>query len=179
MGAAARLGTLVALVVLAADLGSKLWVLHGLDLATVGSIEVLPVLELVLVWNRGISYGLLEQDTPTGRWLLVGVTVVATVALAIWMLRTRSRMTAASLGLVVGGAVGNGIDRVAYGAVVDFVHLHAGSFSWYVFNVADAAIVLGAAGLVIEAFARRPNDAANAASPPAGSPDRESPPDRP
>ena len=174
---AARLGTIVALIVLAADLGSKLWMLHGLELGTAGAIELLPGVDLVLVWNRGISYGLFEQDTPAGRWLLVAVTVAATVGLAVWMVRTRSRMTAASLGLVVGGAVGNGIDRVVYGAVVDFVHLHAGDFSWYVFNVADAAIVFGAAGLVIEAFARRPNDAANPSSARSGSPDRESPRD--
>lgn len=173
----AGLGIAVAIAILAADLATKLWVLHGLDLAFAGPIPVLPFLDLVLVWNRGISYGLLEQDTPAGRWLLVAVTVVAAVALVAWMARTRSRLTAASLGLVVGGAVGNGIDRVAYGAVVDFVHLHIGDFSWYVFNVADAAIVAGAAGLILEAFARRPNDAANAGSHSGGSPTRDSPRD--
>jgi len=173
----AGLGIAVAIAILAADLATKLWVLYGLDLAFAGPIAVLPMLDLVLVWNRGISYGLLEQDTVAGRWLLVAVTAVATVALVGWMLRTRSRLTAASLGLVVGGAVGNGIDRIAYGAVVDFVYLHIGDFSWYVFNIADAAIVLGAAGLILEAFLRRPNDAANAGSDAAGAPERDSPRD--
>lgn len=146
------LGIVAAAVVFVADLASKLWVLDGLALEATGPIRITPWLEFVLVWNRGVSYGLFQQDGETGRWILVGVTVVATVALAAWMARTTSRLSALALGLVVGGAVGNGVDRVVYGAVVDFVHFHVADFSWYVFNVADAAIVAGAALIVLEAL---------------------------
>ena len=163
VGPHARLGLVVAAAVLAADLATKRAVLDGLDIA-VAPVRVAPFLDLTLVWNRGISYGLLEQDTPAGRWLLVAVTAAATVALLFWLLRTKSLLTAASLGLVVGGAIGNGIDRVVYGAVIDFVHFHVGSFSWYVFNLADAAIVAGAAGLVFEAVRGGPIDAAKGGS---------------
>lgn len=163
VGPQARLGLVVAAVVLAADLATKRAVLDGLDLA-LGPVRVAPFLDLTLVWNRGISYGLLEQDTVLGRWLLVSITAAATVALLVWLLRTRSVLTATSLGLVVGGAIGNGIDRVVYGAVIDFVHFHVGDFSWYVFNLADAAIVAGAAGLVLEAVRGGPIDAAKGGS---------------
>lgn len=148
----------IAVAVFAADLALKLYVLYGLDLAS-GPVTLAPFLDLVLVWNRGISYGLFAQDHDLGRWLLVAVTGVATIGLGIWMLRTTRRLTAISLALVVGGALGNGVDRVVYGAVVDFVYLHVGNFSWYVFNLADAAIVVGAVGLAIEAL-WRPKDAA-------------------
>jgi signal peptidase II len=147
-----RIGIIVAAVVFVIDLASKLWVLDGLALEATGPIRVLPWLDLVLVWNRGVSYGLFQQDSDLGRWVLVAVTVVATIALAVWMARTTSRLSAVALGLVVGGAIGNGVDRVVYGAVVDFVHLHVADFSWYVFNVADAAIVAGAALIVLEAL---------------------------
>ncbi|BBE72291.1 signal peptidase II [Oharaeibacter diazotrophicus] len=141
--------TVAALVV---DQASKLWILKGTDLADGGAIGLLPVLDLVLVWNRGISYGLFQQDDPVGRWGLVGFTVLAAVVLSVWMLRTNRRLVAASLALIVGGAIGNLIDRVAYGAVVDFVYFHVGSFSWYVFNLADVWIVAGVAGLLYDSF---------------------------
>ncbi len=147
-----RLGIGIAALVFIVDLASKLWVLDGLALEATGPIRIAPFLDFVLVWNRGVSYGLFQQDSDLGRWLLVGVTVVATIALAAWMVRTTSRLSAIALGLVVGGAIGNGVDRVVYGAVVDFVHFHVADFSWYVFNVADAAIVAGAALIVLEAL---------------------------
>jgi len=146
------LGVGIAALVFIVDLASKLWVLDGLALEATGPIRILPWLDFVLVWNRGVSYGLFQQDSDLGRWLLVGVTIVATVALATWMARTTSRLSAVALGFVVGGAVGNGVDRVVYGAVVDFVHFHVADFSWYVFNVADAAIVVGAALIVLDAL---------------------------
>lgn len=152
------LGLAVAAVVFAADLASKLYVLDTLALEATGPIRVLPFLDLVLVWNRGVSYGLFQQDSDLGRWLLVAVTAVATVALTAWLVRTRSRLNAVALGLVVGGAVGNGVDRVVYGAVVDFVHFHVADFSWYVFNVADAAIVAGAALIAFDAVRGRQSD---------------------
>jgi signal peptidase II len=144
------LGLLVALATLALDQATKLGLLFLADLPLHQPVVLAPFAQLVVVWNRGVSYGLLQQDGDLGRWLLVAVSVLASAALAVWMARATTRLVAVSLGLIVGGAVGNAIDRVAYGAVFDFVHLHAGSWSWYVFNVADAAIVFGVVGLLYD-----------------------------
>jgi signal peptidase II len=148
----ARLGFLVALITLAFDQASKLYLLFGYDLPVREPLALAPFLDLMVVWNRGISYGLLQQDTELGRWVLLGISVAAAVGLSVWMARATSRLLAAALGLIVGGAIGNAIDRIAYGAVFDFVHFHVGSFSWYVFNIADAAIVAGVIGLVYDAL---------------------------
>ncbi|MDJ1157882.1 signal peptidase II [Chelatococcus sp. SYSU_G07232] len=147
----ARLGTLVALVTLVLDQATKLWLYFIADVrAWTEPLVLAPFLEFTLVWNRGISYGLFQQSTDLGRWLLVVLSIVAAVGLSVWMSRTPARIIAVALGLLVGGAVGNAVDRVAYGAVLDFVHLHAGSFSWYVFNIADAAIVAGVGVLLYD-----------------------------
>lgn len=152
----ARLGLRVALAVLILDQASKLWVLHVLRLEETGPIRVLPGMDFVLTWNRGISYGMFQQDSALGRWLLVLFTGAAVAVFAIWLARVHTRIGAVALGLVIGGAIGNGIDRAAYGAVVDFVLLYvrtaAFSFNWYVFNLADAAIVAGVAGLLYESL---------------------------
>ncbi|GMA78915.1 hypothetical protein GCM10025880_53320 [Methylorubrum aminovorans] len=99
-----------------------------------------------------MSYGLFQQEGGLGRWLLVGISLAAAIGLSVWMVRAGSRLLAVALGLIVGGALGNAIDRAAYGAVFDFVHLHAGTWSWYVFNVADAAIVAGVVGLILDSL---------------------------
>jgi len=148
----ARLGSLAAILTLVFDQASKLWLYFVVDIATRQPIPLAPFLEFVLVWNRGISYGLLQQESQWGRWLLVAIPIVVAIGLSIWMRRTAGRLVALSVGLIVGGAIGNAIDRVAYGAVLDFVHFHVGTFSWYVFNVADAAIVAGVAGLLYDSL---------------------------
>lgn len=140
----------VAAAVIAADQATKLWVL-GLDLSG-GPVQLLPIVDITLVMNRGISYGLLQQD-GIGRWLLVGATVVATLLLALWLWRAERSSVRLALGAIVGGALGNLVDRARYGAVVDFVHLHWRDWSWYVFNVADAAIVVGVAILLFDSVA--------------------------
>lgn len=150
----------IALAGLVLDQASKLWLLYGFELGTNGPVQLLPFLELVLVWNRGVSYGLFQQDSETGRWLLAGLTVAITAGLWIWSARSRSRLVAFALALIIGGAIGNGIDRIMYGAVVDFVHFHVGTFSWYVFNLADVWIVAGVAGLLYDSFRIGPNSAA-------------------
>jgi signal peptidase II len=111
-----------------------------------------------VVWNKGVSYGLFQQEGGIGRWLLVALSLAAALGLSVWMTRTGSRLLATALGLIAGGALGNAIDRAAYGAVFDFVHLHAGAWSWYVFNIADAAIVAGVVGLILDSVLpeRRP-----------------------
>ena len=113
-----------------------------------------PFLDLVLTWNKGISYGLFPQEGPFGQWALLALKAIAAVLLWIWLARATSRLTAVSLGLIIGGAIGNAIDRLAYGAVADFLLFHITTqsfdFNWYVFNLADVAIVGGVAGLLYE-----------------------------
>lgn len=149
----ARLGVATALVTLALDQGSKLYLLFGYGLPARDPVHLGPFVTLTAVWNKGISYGLFQQHSELGRWLLIALSLVACAIMGVWLVRATGRLLALSLGLILGGAAGNAIDRVAYAAVFDFVHLHAGSFSWYVFNVADAAIVAGVAGLLYDAFA--------------------------
>lgn len=148
----ARLGFLIALATFALDQASKLYLLFGYDLPAREPLVLAPFLDLVVVWNQGISYGLFTQRTELGRWALVAVQIAAAVGLSLWMVRASGRILVASLGLIVGGAAGNALDRIVYGAVFDFVHLHVGEWSWYVFNVADAAIVAGVIGLLYDAL---------------------------
>jgi signal peptidase II len=154
-----RLGLAAALLTLALDQGSKLGLLFGYDLPVREPVVLGPFVNLIVVWNRGISYGLFQQHGDLGRWLLTIASLIAAVALFVWMSRTDNRLLATALGLIAGGAIGNAIDRVAYGAVFDFVHVHVGTFSWYVFNIADAAIVAGVVGLIYDSiFADRPKE---------------------
>lgn len=153
---AARLGFLVAALTFAADQASKLYLLFVFDLPLREPVTLGPFVTLLVVWNRGISYGLFQQQTDLGRWLLVIVSVLATIAIGLWMRRNERPLLGIALGLLAGGALGNVVDRVAYGAVFDFVQLHAAGYSWYVFNIADAAIVAGVIGLLYDSlFAER------------------------
>lgn len=148
-----RLGVAVALIVLALDQFTKWWIIHVYELPERGRVAVTPFFDLVMLWNPGISYGLFAQDTDFGRNILIAIALGAALLLTVWMARTNSRLQAVSLALIVGGAVGNAIDRAVYGAVADFVSLHAYGFYWYVFNVADAAIVAGAIALLYDTLA--------------------------
>lgn len=147
-------GIAVAALTAALDQATKLWLLFVYDLGSRGMVRIAPGLDLVLAWNTGISYGLLQQDSEFGRWLLFGFKVAAVLLLAVWLARVRSRLSAVALGLIIGGALGNAIDRIAYGAVADFVYFHPSGagweFRWYVFNLADTAIVAGVIGIVYE-----------------------------
>lgn len=143
-----RLGLTVAILLLLADQASKLWLIFGTNLRLTWPWHITPFLDFTVVWNRGISYGLFQQETETGRWILTGIKLVAAVVLFFWLRRAENGLEAAGIGLIIGGAIGNAIDRIWHGAVFDFVHFHVGSFSWYVFNVADAAIVIGVVMMV-------------------------------
>lgn len=145
-----RWGLLAGLLVLVADQVSKWWVLQVLHLPERGSIPLLPVLNLTMVWNQGVTFGLFQGAGGAGPWLLTAVALAVVVALAVWMGKAERALVAGALGAVAGGAVGNVLDRLRFGAVVDFIHAHAWGWSWYVFNVADAAIVCGVAVLVLE-----------------------------
>jgi signal peptidase II len=149
---AAHLGLGAAVIILILDQATKLYALFVYDLPVREPVELTPFLNLIVVWNRGISYGLFQQSTDLGRWILIVVSILAAIGLTFWIRRTSGRVLALSLGLIVGGAIGNVIDRLAYGAVFDFIQLHVGTWSWYVFNVADAAIVAGVIGLLYDSF---------------------------
>jgi signal peptidase II len=153
-----KTGLWVAVVTFIADQASKLWLLFVFDLAQNGPVDFGPYVEFVLAWNRGISYGLFQQETDWGRWILVVLSLAAVVWLGRWMWREPSKLGSVALSLIIGGALGNAVDRIAYGAVTDFVHLHYGDFSWYIFNIADAAIVAGVIGLLYDSFRPQKTD---------------------
>ena len=155
-----RPGIIAALAVIALDQASKLWLLRVLDIAHHGAVKVTPFFDLVLALNTGISYGWFQDGGAVGQAILLAVKAVAVIVLAIWMARSQSRLATFALGLIIGGAIGNAIDRFAYGAVVDFAlfHVQIGGkpFNWYVFNLADVAIVAGVAGLLYDSFVMVP-----------------------
>ncbi len=151
------LGLVAAGLVLAADQASKWWILNGLHLPERGQVVLLPVLNFTMVWNPGVTFGMLPTTGPWGPWLLTCVALAIVAALGVWLRRAENPLVAASLGAITGGAIGNVIDRLRFGAVVDFIHAHAGGWNWYVFNLADAAIVCGVAALVLDGLRpRRP-----------------------
>lgn len=144
------LGVASAVGVLAVDQASKYWVLEVIGLPDIGQIPVLPVLSLTMVWNRGVTFGLLNGLGASSHVVLAAVALVVVVALGFWLRRAEATLVAVALGAIAGGAVGNVIDRLRFGAVVDFIHAHAWGWSWYVFNVADAAIVCGVGALLLD-----------------------------
>jgi len=151
-----RPGVLAGLAVLALDQASKLWLLFVFDIAHRGAVKVTPFFDLVLAWNTGISYGWFQNESAAGQAILLAIKAIAVVVLTIWMARSRALIATVGLGLIIGGAIGNAIDRFAYGAVVDFAlfHVQIGgkAFNWYVFNLADVAIVAGVAALLYDSF---------------------------
>lgn len=146
------LGLVLAVLTLLADQSHKWWMIHVYRIEEKGTVEVTAFLDLVMVWNEGISYGLFPQGGAAGKWVLVAIAGLAVSGLALWLARTSSAVAAAAIGLVIGGAIANAIDRGVYGAVADFFSLHAFGFYWYVFNIADMAIVAGVVGLLYDAL---------------------------
>jgi signal peptidase II len=143
------IGALVAMTVLVADQAVKLAVL-GRPESAVEATPIAPFLDLVLRWNRGISFSLFTQDTALGRMALLGVTLTAIVLLAWWLASSRSMLSAIGLGAIIGGAMGNAFDRLTREAVVDYLDLHALGRHFFVFNLADAAINVGVAILILD-----------------------------
>lgn len=149
-------GIAAAALALALDQASKLWLLFGFELGRRGIVPVTPFFDLVLAWNTGISYGWFSGQGAVGQFALLAFKIVAVIALAIWMAKSRTMTATIGLGLIIGGAIGNAIDRLAWGAVVDFAlfHIEIGgkTYNWYVFNIADVAIVAGVAALLYDSF---------------------------
>ncbi|MCP3732659.1 signal peptidase II [Sphingomonas sp. MG17] len=148
------LGFALAALIFIADQAIKAWIVDGLGLSYPGAVrEVLPFFDLRFVQNIGVSLGLLPAETATMRWLLVGLTGVIAAGVAWWMVREKNRHDMLALSLVLGGALGNIVDRMRFGYVVDYADLHFGEWRpFLVFNVADAAITIGVVILLIRAL---------------------------
>jgi signal peptidase II len=142
-----RAGLFLAILVLLLDQVTKLAILEWVKPPAAG-VSITGFLAIVLVWNRGMSFGMFNSGDPLVPWILGAIAIAVTVGLVWWLARARQRLVIVGLGLVLGGAVGNLVDRLVYGAVVDFVLLHAGSWHWPAFNVADSAITLGVIALL-------------------------------
>lgn len=138
-----RIGYTIAALVFVADQLVKYWVTAVLDLRTRGVVGVIPGFDLTWVENTGVSMSLLRADGFAGRWLLVAATLAIATGVAVWISREANRTDTLALGLVLGGALGNIVDRVRFGYVVDFIHVYWHGHHFYVFNVADAAITVG------------------------------------
>jgi len=145
----------LAVVVIALDQLSKYWILKVLVLPHVGQVKVLPFFNLTMVWNQGVSFGFLRAEQDLARWGLVAFSLIVAVALAVWARRTTEPLRCAALGLIIGGAIGNMIDRINFAAVVDFLDFSALHFPWGV-NVADSGITVGVILLLLESFLAKP-----------------------
>lgn len=139
-----RFGLLVAVAAFILDQLSKIWIVDHLRLADIeNGIEILPVFRLVMVWNYGISFGMFSDGGDARRWLLIGVALVITTVMLLWMWKSRHGLMSLALGLVIGGAMGNVIDRLRWGAVADFFYFHYEEWYWPAFNIADSSIFIG------------------------------------
>jgi signal peptidase II len=141
-----RLGLVVAGLVIILDQLTKLAILALLD----DAVQVTPFLNLVVVWNSGVSFGMFASAGAVMPWLLSGLAVAVAAALGFWLSRVEHPLAAVALGLIIGGALGNVIDRVRFGAVVDFLDVHLLGYHWPAFNVADSAICVGAGLLLVD-----------------------------
>ena len=148
-----EVGLIAAALALVADQGSKLFMLYGAGFAHMQAgmdVPVLPFFNLVMVWNPGISYGLFPAS-GLGTVLLIALAVVAVVVLGWLLWRSTSRALAIGYGLIIGGALGNNlVDRLVYGKVADFFHFYGFGYDWYIFNIADVAITLGAIAIIYD-----------------------------
>jgi signal peptidase II len=150
----------LAALVIVADQAAKYWILAVLGLQEGQTIEIIGPLRLTGVWNRGVSFGLLRADHDLVRWGFVAFSCIVAIVLATWARKAERPLFATALGFLMGGAIGNAIDRVRFGAVTDFVDVSQLHFPW-VFNVADAAINVGIACLLLDMLLQDRNDKAS------------------
>ncbi|HTK36658.1 MAG TPA: signal peptidase II [Caulobacteraceae bacterium] len=139
----------LAAAVIVVDQASKFWILQVVDLPARGQVLVAPFFNLSMVWNRGVSFGLLRAEADLARWGLAAFALVVAVALVVWARRAERVLTGLALGLIIGGALGNVIDRIRFGAVTDFLDFTGLGFPW-VFNVADSGVSVGVALVLLE-----------------------------
>ena len=141
-------GLVVIAVVFAVDQWTKQLAIDGLSNPH-RVIEVTPFMNFLLAWNSGVSFGLFQGQAP---WVMIAATAAITIGFLIWMWRTRDRLLGIALALVIGGSVGNLVDRLRHGAVTDFIDMHVAGYHWPVFNIADSAITIGAVLLLIDSL---------------------------
>ena len=146
------LGLAMLFVVLVADQVSKALIIDFMAERGFHPLDLTPHVRLVMVWNRGVSFGMLSQDSDLLRWGLTALAFAVAAGLMVWVARQRDLWAIMGGGLVAGGAVGNAVDRIIHGAVADFIDLHAGGWSWPAFNIADSAITAGVGILVLHAL---------------------------
>lgn len=149
-GALSVLGLVFAALAFGIDQTFKWWMLHVFDIEARQPVALLPVFDIVLAWNRGVSYGWLSGDAS--QEFLIALSLVVSAGLWVWLAKATRPVAAAAIGLILGGALANAFDRAVYGAVADFFSFHVGNFNWYIFNLADVAIVAGVGLLVYESF---------------------------
>ncbi|MBK1869466.1 signal peptidase II [Taklimakanibacter albus] len=149
-GALSVLGLVFAALSFGVDQTFKWWMLHVFDIEARQPVVLLPVFDLVLAWNQGVSYGWLSGGASQG--LLITMALAISAGMWIWLAKVSRPVTAAGIGFILGGALANAFDRAVYGAVADFFSFHVGNFNWYIFNLADVAIVAGVGLLVYESF---------------------------
>ncbi|MGI9413387.1 MAG: signal peptidase II [Hyphomicrobiales bacterium] len=154
-GPFSRFGAVIAAAAFAIDQLHKWWMLYVYDIGAREAVTITRFFDLVMVWNTGISYGLFPQDSDLGRYVLLAIMLTAVTCLILWLAVCDGKLAAAALGLVIGGALGNVTDRMVYGKVADFFSFHAFGFHWYVFNLADVAIVAGVGVLLYDSFSNR------------------------
>lgn len=156
-----QVGIAGAVLGLAADQAHKWYMLGPFGISEADRVPALPFMDWVLVWNRGVSYGLFQQDSDFGRWTLIGIGVAASAFFARWMWSSTRIIPALAFGLIAGGGLSNAIDRLVRGAVVDNFQLHYAGYEWYVFNLADVWICAGVVGIVLSWWTERPENAAD------------------
>ena len=155
------IGLGIAAVVLVLDQITK-WVILEMVMQPPRTIEVTGFFNLVMVWNRGVSFGLFANEAEATRWVLIAVALAITAALVVWLRRADRGLLVVAIGLVIGGAVGNVIDRLQYGAVADFLDFHLLGYHWPAFNIADSAISIGVVLILIESLFGRGTEPAAA-----------------
>lgn len=146
-----RFGLAVAAAILVADQASK-WLILDVVMQPPRNIEVTGFFNIVMVWNSGVSFGMFGEGGEAGRWILSGVALAISAFLVNWLRQVDRRLPALAIGLVIGGAIGNIVDRVRFGAVADFLDFHLFGYHWPAFNIADSAIVIGVALLLIDSL---------------------------
>ena len=159
MGSPRQIGLAAIVLGLVADQLHKWYMLGPYGITETDRVPVLPFMDWVLVWNRGVSYGLFQQDSDLGRWMLIGIGIAASIFFAWWMWTSKRALAALAFGLIAGGGLSNAIDRVVHGAVVDNFQFHYGGYEWYVFNLADVWISAGVVGVLLVWLTERPENA--------------------
>jgi len=143
------MGMGLATFILTLDQVSK-WVVLNHLMVPPQTLSITSFFNIILAWNRGVSFGLLSSNNPYGPWILATIAVGFIAVIILWIWQAETRIMALAFGAVLGGAIGNLSDRIRFGAVTDFLDFHALGYHWYTFNIADTAIVVGVALILLE-----------------------------